>query len=332
MMDWPEYRRLRLWATPTCLEPASPHGGEAIRLAELPTPATLKQPLHTDSRKSRDLTSSSTDFGHKNSTPGLLRLPPELRKIIYELALPRIEYIAPFTHDPSSIETAPDDETYYFAKHRGLMQIHALHPFKMPSLLQACRLLRLEALPMSYGHNVFLLVLYNVCGERYKRSLAWLKSTSARGVASIRHFIILAGVEVCLFRWEEGVWTDLSLILTPDSPSIRNTCTIRKCDVARVGCGHRYEMHETRRSVEGIKSISEDFLRRETAEKWDDGRYKWEMVKLFEGMEREVCWHPKMEGLMFFVAVIIGAIAISAGLFLLMFTKGDERRRVVNHR
>jgi hypothetical protein len=137
--------------------------------------------------------------------PSFLDLPPELRAIIFELAL---------THDgPLSISGIYPD-------YHGLGATTTLKRSHLAPT-QINRLLRYEALPIFYGANTFTICLQPVCvrffGKRKGRSLdifrrscggevmsGWFKMLPEEAVRALRRFRVYVA---CVTRWrgDEGI-------------------------------------------------------------------------------------------------------------------------------
>ncbi|KAK3648929.1 hypothetical protein LTR56_003787 [Elasticomyces elasticus] len=113
---------------------------------------------------------------NKNTTTfPFMRLPPELRNMIYELALPMHQSYVPIA--PSAPEA------------HAIVALSCFRPIAVPALLATSRTIRNEALPMFYGNNTFNLGLgEDLSGsdeKQFRSTLAWLESTDPRGIASM---------------------------------------------------------------------------------------------------------------------------------------------------
>ncbi|KAK3648928.1 hypothetical protein LTR56_003788 [Elasticomyces elasticus] len=118
----------------------------------------------------RDQDSNEKSVTPTNEIPEFLRLPAELRNIIYELALLR-------------------DKHYTAGRTASCHECRNLEPVDNPALLATCRQIRDEALPMFYDTNSFNLWMGDwgsIFGEnRFPDTLVWLQSLSAVTVASL---------------------------------------------------------------------------------------------------------------------------------------------------
>ncbi|KAK5714285.1 hypothetical protein LTR17_017291 [Elasticomyces elasticus] len=125
----------------------------------------------------RDQDSNEKPVTLANDTSGLLRLPAELRNIIYELALPTDNfYVSVRTTEPLPMMRCPAE------------------PITIPALLATCRLIRNDTLPVFYGTNIFVLRMGNK--KDFRDTLAWLQSLDQRAVASIVKLVV-AGSTAC---------------------------------------------------------------------------------------------------------------------------------------
>ncbi|KAK3636520.1 hypothetical protein LTR56_014146 [Elasticomyces elasticus] len=143
-----------------------------------------KESSGTRSRtKNRDSNNNKTTI-----TPPFLRLPPELRNMIYELALPRYQEYVPVSDSTPQV--------------RALLARNFFQPAFVPALLATCHTVRTEAFPMFYGNNTFILELgedRSEGDEKQFRSLAWLEATDARGIASMTTLLV-NGATKCVFK------------------------------------------------------------------------------------------------------------------------------------
>ncbi|KAK3648927.1 hypothetical protein LTR56_003789 [Elasticomyces elasticus] len=145
--------------------------------------------------------------------PAFFRLPPELRNLIYELALPR-------------------NEDYTAVRPSTLMGLdHWLPSATIRQLLATCTLIRAEALPVFYGTNTFVLALgvdrWNNQGE-FCDTLRWVESIDPHGITRLAHLVF-----VLRFGWKghshlvkmqmdfvpsgswQATWYDYSDVLDP---------------------------------------------------------------------------------------------------------------------
>ncbi|TKA83231.1 hypothetical protein B0A55_02948 [Friedmanniomyces simplex] len=115
--------------------------------------------------------------------PRLQRLPPELRNLIYDLALPHGQHILPHTYKPK----AQNDFDHVY---RPAVPITLLA--SVPALLQTCRLIREDAYPLYLARNTFVL---NLEGRgRYGETRAWLRGMDARHLFYVRSVIVQGGI------------------------------------------------------------------------------------------------------------------------------------------
>ncbi|KAK5686565.1 hypothetical protein LTS10_002685 [Elasticomyces elasticus] len=115
----------------------------------------------------------------RNTTPAFFRLPPELRNLIYELALPRNE-----NYTSVRLYTLKDLDHW----------LPSATTRSTPPLLATCTLIRAEGLPIFYGSNKFWLALGRYTRDERDRvydTLHWLKSIDLRGLASMKRFGVL---------------------------------------------------------------------------------------------------------------------------------------------
>ncbi|KAK5737131.1 hypothetical protein LTR17_006914 [Elasticomyces elasticus] len=150
----------------------------------------------------RSRTKNRDSNSNKNTTNfPFLRLPPELRNMIYELALPRYQQYVPVSACTPEV--------------RALLAMDFFHPAFVPALLAACHIIRTEALPMFYGNNTFILGLAedrSKSDERQIRSLAWLEATDARGIASMTTLWV-AGETNCVCKDHAHIFaTQINLV------------------------------------------------------------------------------------------------------------------------
>ncbi|KAK5721843.1 hypothetical protein LTR15_006436 [Elasticomyces elasticus] len=157
------------------------------------------------------------------SLPGFLRLPPELRNIVYDLTLPDREYLSPL---PPALRSKTQST---LAAAYGLDDSYAslaplCHSAVPPPLLQTCRTVRNEAYPMYVGRNVFVLDfnefedvefggLLGVCrvvkallrpttATRYSHTNKWLRAANARAICCMRNVLIVDRVACALLKHE----------------------------------------------------------------------------------------------------------------------------------
>ncbi|KAK4893580.1 hypothetical protein LTR27_008047 [Elasticomyces elasticus] len=138
----------------------------------------MRQKKHNKKKGSgaRSVDKKRDSNNNKNTTNFLfLRLPPELRNMIYELALPTHQSYVPIA--PSAPEA------------HAIVALSCFRPIAVPALLATSRTIRTEALPMFYGNNTFNLgVGEDLSGsdeKQFHSTLAWLESTDPRGIASM---------------------------------------------------------------------------------------------------------------------------------------------------
>ncbi|KAK4959832.1 hypothetical protein LTR10_002720 [Elasticomyces elasticus] len=138
----------------------------------------MRQKKHNKKKGSgtRARTKNRDSNSNKNTTNfPFLRLPPELRNMIYELALPMHQSYVPIA--PSAPEA------------HAIVALSCFRPIAVPALLATSRTIRNEALPMFYGNNTFSLGLgEDLSGSDEKQfgsTVAWLESTDSRGIASM---------------------------------------------------------------------------------------------------------------------------------------------------
>ncbi|KAK4959840.1 hypothetical protein LTR10_002728 [Elasticomyces elasticus] len=161
------------------------------------------------------LTHAQSDFYDPTaSLPGFLRLPPELRNVIYDLVLPNHEYLSPLQPEfrrktQHSLSTAYGHDDAY----------NSLAPTcntaTSPPLLHTCQMIRNESSPMYFARNIFVLdinesddISFRTFGDvfgttmawlrptRYSKTMDWLQSVDGHGVFFMRH-ILIVGREAC---------------------------------------------------------------------------------------------------------------------------------------
>ncbi|KAK5686564.1 hypothetical protein LTS10_002684 [Elasticomyces elasticus] len=152
----------------------------------------MRQKKHNKKKSSgtRSRTKNRDSNSSKNTTNfPFLRLPPELRNMIYELALPMQQNYVPI------IPSAPEA--------RALVALCFFRPIAIRALLSSCQAIRTEALPMFYGNNTFILEMGEDISERdgkhFRSTLAWLESTDAKGIASMTTLLV-TGATKCVFK------------------------------------------------------------------------------------------------------------------------------------
>jgi len=138
-------------------------------------------------------------FVHKANTTAclILSLPPEIRNLIYEFAIPRS---SPTMKKPldESVCACFEGQCRYYSH-------HATQP--EPGFLRACKQMRAEARAMYYAHNVFHVHADNMDSTRAAK---WLMSVGAANVVNIPlvHFAIHPlcwGAVVLLKPWLEAM-------------------------------------------------------------------------------------------------------------------------------
>ncbi|KAK5699491.1 hypothetical protein LTR97_005619 [Elasticomyces elasticus] len=162
-------------------------------------PKPVTEQVNDERASTRDQDSNEKPVTPANATPGFLRLPAELRNIIYELVLPRDNfYVSVRTTEPVYVM-------------RCLAE-----PATIPALLATCRLIRNDTLPVFYGTNIFALRTGNK--KDFRDTLAWLQSMDQRAVAGIVKLVV-TGTTACV-RHEYSHSFDMSLEHMPESRRI----------------------------------------------------------------------------------------------------------------
>ena len=263
-------------------------------LSDSRTVKVSQPPRHSsNARQSQDLTLSSSDRGKQivnTGTPGLLRLPPELRNHIYELVLPEDACLASMGYLRFN---APEVFRRELARiYLQRPSAHSAKPTLWP-LLQVCRTIRYEAMLMPSAHNVPILNLRNDDGS-YERSLAWLESADARAIACTRKAVV-RGYYRCPWAHPRGSKPTGILFAFEVGLSVVNGQTgIRSCGIWLSGCAHhRHEELKPLRNAR-IESLAASFVERGAAEQWDAGRHKAEMVRLLKSMHREAAMRERV--------------------------------------
>ncbi|KAK4893581.1 hypothetical protein LTR27_008048 [Elasticomyces elasticus] len=150
--------------------------------------------------------------GNQIATPAFFRLPPELRNLIYELALPRNE-------DYLSVRRSTPRSPFPYVSSANV-----------PPLLATCRLIRGEALPVFYGANNFMLALDGNDGTEWGKvrdTLRWLESIDPRGITHLAHLTFFG----CLrCGWETHVHV-LKMQVSFDTSGSRQTIWVDCSDV-----------------------------------------------------------------------------------------------------
>ncbi|KAK5721852.1 hypothetical protein LTR15_006445 [Elasticomyces elasticus] len=164
----------------------------------------MRQKKHNKKKGSgtRSRTKNRDSNSNQNTTNfPFLRLPPELRNMIYELALPMHQSYVPIA--PSAPEA------------HAIVALSCFRPIAVPALLATSRTIRTEALPIFYGNNTFILDLGEDRAEgdeKQFRSLAWLEATDARGIASMTTLFVI-GQTNCVFKTHSHMFaTRLNLV------------------------------------------------------------------------------------------------------------------------
>ncbi|KAK5737130.1 hypothetical protein LTR17_006913 [Elasticomyces elasticus] len=155
------------------------------------------------------------------SLPGILRLPPELRNIVYDLTLPDREYLLPL---PPALRLKTQSS---LAAAYGLDDSYAsLAPLCYsavpPPLLQTCRTVRNDAYPMYFGRNIFVLdvnefddislqtfftlprvvkaLLRASTATRYSNTIEWLRTANTHAIFCMRNVLVVDRV-ACGLTW-----------------------------------------------------------------------------------------------------------------------------------
>ncbi|KAK4945854.1 hypothetical protein LTR10_014945 [Elasticomyces elasticus] len=128
-------------------------------------------------------TSHTTDGATATARIGLLRLPAELRNIIYELVLLADEDLV-----TTSFVVLPPSQ------HAGDLVCRKCRSGVIPPLLQTCQQTRTEALPIYFTNCLFFLSIHDRNGE-FKKTFAWLQSIDPRALLYLQRLIILGYVE-----------------------------------------------------------------------------------------------------------------------------------------
>ncbi|KAK5743004.1 hypothetical protein LTR17_003017 [Elasticomyces elasticus] len=159
-----------------------------------------KAPDDVATRPSVDALQSAATNGSSNvhgtssedtPLPGFLRLPAEVRNDIYVLCLPH--------HQRMSSDLRHIDKADRWAKHYedGSMSKFGAHPGSVPALLQTCRTMREDALPIYYSDNGFILDLDDHPDRdpsSYSNAVSWLTAMDALALAHIARFQFLGTV------------------------------------------------------------------------------------------------------------------------------------------
>ncbi|KAK3636528.1 hypothetical protein LTR56_014154 [Elasticomyces elasticus] len=158
-------------------------------------------------------TRAQSDTQVSTALPGFLRLPPELRNVIYDLTLPDREYLSPLPPVLRSKTQSSLAEAYMYVY--GLAPL--CHSAVPPPLLQTCRTVRNEAYPMYFGRNVFVLDVnefedvefgrplnrpLNVCrvlkaflrpttATGYNYTMEWLRASNTHAICCMRNVLIV---------------------------------------------------------------------------------------------------------------------------------------------
>ncbi|KAK5711029.1 hypothetical protein LTR15_012675 [Elasticomyces elasticus] len=127
--------------------------------------------------------SHTTDGATATARIGLLRLPAELRNIIYELVLLADEDLV-----TTSFVVLPPSQ------HPGDLISRKRRSGVIPPLLQTCQQMRTEAMPIYFANCLFFLSIHDRNGE-FKKTFAWLQSIEPRASLCIQRLVILGYVE-----------------------------------------------------------------------------------------------------------------------------------------
>ncbi|KAK5690533.1 hypothetical protein LTR97_012085 [Elasticomyces elasticus] len=144
-------------------------------------------------------TPSTTCHQHGDvGLPGFLRLPAELRNIVYDLVLPT---------DSHLVALGRDSRRQAYLECNCKEWIHGAYgcATRVPRLLQ----IRIETLPIFFGSNIFMLGVGDD-DDIYKETNAWLRGQDPSGLRQIRFASFYANA-MCGRRNHLTVHADLSL-------------------------------------------------------------------------------------------------------------------------
>ncbi|KAK4945827.1 hypothetical protein LTR10_014917 [Elasticomyces elasticus] len=197
--------------------------------------------------------------------PGFLRLPAKLRNIVYDLVLPTDSHLLALgrsSRRQANLECNCKE------------WIHGAYgcATRVPRLLQVCRQIRVETLPIFFGSNIFMLGVGDD-DDIYKETEAWLRGQDPSGLRQIRFASFYANA-MRGRRNHLTVHADLSLgNLVREAEMLHD----------RLGRPTKVELHSSR-----IETVLDALARSKGNKELHDAHYQVEFIEAINTSHNEV--------------------------------------------